>query len=139
MSGSSTLIPRRPASHLAVRTELAYATVELCSAYLDMLRRRHEADLHGEPMDLGARVLMVNDHHIEECRAFLAAWQRGGTVEENLRVVQVAVHGFARQFEVDELTQAAGQRMLVDFMLGVASQLQAPGKSAVLLREGLDG
>jgi hypothetical protein len=139
MSGSSTLIPRRPASHPAARTELAYATVELCSAYLDMLRRRHEADLHGEAMDLGARVLMVSDHHIEECRAFLAALQRGGTVEENLRVVQVAVHGFSRQFDVDQHTLAAGERMLVDFMLGVVNQLQAPTKSAVLSPEGLDG
>jgi hypothetical protein len=46
-------------------------------------------------------------------------------------------HPAAGQFDVDQHTLAAGERMLVDFMLGVASQLQARGKSAVLSLEGL--
>jgi hypothetical protein len=101
---------------LACRVELACATVELCDAYRGMLLRRWEAEGRGEAMDLEAHAAMIREHYIDNLCAFLTAWQRGSSAVENMRVIEVAVHGYADRPDVDEQTRAAGERMFLDFM-----------------------
>jgi hypothetical protein len=123
---------------LAGRAELAYATVAMCSAYLGMLRRHHEAQERGELMDLAARSRIVREHYGTECETFFVAWQRGGSSAESLRAVEVAVHGFAGQFDSDDHTRAAGERMLLDFMRhAIARHPAQPRPGAVIFADPL--
>jgi hypothetical protein len=111
---------------LAAHSGLACATVEMCSAYVGMLRQHQEATERGEVMDLAARVRMVHDDYLDEWRAFLGAWQRGNSRAENLHMIDVAVRGYASLFDVEEHTKAAGERLLLDFMGGAVRRLPAP-------------
>src|SRR4051794_7826727 len=55
-------------SILAARSVLACATVDLCDAYLGMIRQRYEVEMTGRIMDLAAREQMVRDGYIAECQ-----------------------------------------------------------------------
>jgi hypothetical protein len=112
---------------LAAHSGLACATVEMCSAYVGMLRQHQEATERGEVMDLAARVRMVHDDYLDEWRAFLRTWQKGNSRAENVHVIDVAVRGYANLFDVDEHTKAAGERLLLDFIGITVQRLPAPG------------
>jgi hypothetical protein len=111
---------------LAARSALACATVDMCSAYLDMIRRRDETESRGGVMDLAARERMVREDYLTECTNFITAWRRGGSVADNMHVIEVAVRGFARLPDVDEPTKSAGAAMLLDFTFGIVSRLPPP-------------
>jgi hypothetical protein len=117
-------------ARLAARADLTFATADLCNAYRGMLLRRWEADDRGDAMDIQARTQMVLDHYIDQTRAFIAAWQKGASAVENMRVIETAVQGYSEQFNVDDQTKAAVGRMLLDFMRGAVWRLPAPGSAA---------
>jgi len=84
-----------PVARLVARAELARATLALCRSNLGMLRRRHEAEAVGVVVDDEMRERIVTDNYMDEVRALVAAWQRGASRAEHMRVVETAVRGYA--------------------------------------------
>jgi hypothetical protein len=109
------------------RARLACAAVSLCEARRRLLRHCLEAE-DGARAVASAGVQMVQDHCAGEISAFLTAWQKGTGVVANMRVIETAVEGYAQQFDLDDGTRAAVERMFLDFMRYATRRLPDPGR-----------
>ena len=108
---------------LAARANLAYATLDLCGVYLDMIQRCGDAEERGEAMDANHRAVVIHERHADAVGAFIAAWQRGPGYDANLRVAQTAIRGFVDHFDIGDAAKAAGERMLLDYVKDRATAL----------------
>ncbi len=107
---------------LAARAELACATAEVCSAYLAAFVCFNEAVARGEVANDAVKVQLLTVQ-ADVFRAFFAAWHRGASTPDNLRVVEVAVHSFVQTFGCTDDIRVKAERWLLDAVVGPMRRL----------------
>ena len=70
----------------------------------------------GDAIDVETRVRLLQTEYDCECAAFIAAWQRGSSVAENICVMETAARGFACKLDSDAQAAMIIEGMLLDFV-----------------------